>query len=338
MLLHCKIWRWDIFMLGWDKGKRSMDEQTFDNLRQRLGDEHLGKRMRAQVDHLINITGQGLGSFHYENVSLFTRFVDLSLRISGLKKYGQRNALQFKVTENRVPFPNLPKSFDGQRILQLSDLHIDGYPGLGSRVAEVVAGLSFDLCVVTGDFRFSDTGRYRHIAEELDALVPALKCRWGIYGILGNHDYIEMAPMIESEGISLLINEKTALDVNGEKLWLIGLDDAHFYGMHNFEKALQGVPTNAAKVLLAHSPELIPEAAALNFGLYLTGHTHAGQMCLPGGIPILRNARCAPQYIAGRWDFNGMIGYTSAGVGCSGVFARFYCPPEIVIHTLQRAT
>jgi hypothetical protein len=82
-----------------------MDEQTFNNLRQRLGDEHLGKRMRAQVDHIINVTGQGLGSFHYENVSLFTRFVDLSLRISGLKKYGQQHALQFVVHEIVYLFP-----------------------------------------------------------------------------------------------------------------------------------------------------------------------------------------------------------------------------------------
>ena len=317
-------------------GLRPMDEQTFNNLRQRLGDEHLGKRMRAQVDHIINVTGQGLGSFHYENVPLFVQVVDLALRISGLKKYGQNQALQFLVRENRVPFPDLPNPFDGLRILQLSDLHIDGYPGLGRRVAQVVSGLSFDLCVITGDFRFSDTGRYLHIVEELNELVPALKCPLGIYGILGNHDYIEMAPLIEAAGVPLLLNEQVGLGAGNERLWLIGLDDAHFYGLHNLDKALQGVPANAARILLAHSPELIPQAAELGFGLYLTGHTHAGQMCLPGGFPVLINARCARQYIAGRWQFNGMNGYTSAGVGCSGVFARFFCPPEIVIHTLQR--
>jgi uncharacterized protein len=121
-------------------------------------------------------------------------------------------------------------------------------------------------------------------------------------------------------------------------LWLIGLDDAHFYGLHDFDKALQGTATDAAKILLVHSPELIPQAAARGFGLYLTGHTHAGQLCLPGGHPVLLNARCARRYTAGPWQFNGMSGYTSAGVGSSGIFARFFCPPEIVIHTLHRAT
>lgn len=313
-----------------------MDEQTFNALRERLGDDHLGKRLRTQVDHILNVTGQGLGSFHYENIPSFVKIVELSLRLSGLKKIGERNALQFVVRENPVPFPNLPDAFNGFRILHLSDIHIDGYPGFGNHIAKAISGLAFDLCVVTGDFRIWDTGRYLHIVEELNALVPSLQCRFGTFGILGNHDFIEMAPIIESTGIPLLMNESAALEINGDKLWIVGLDDAHFYGAHNFEKAMKNIPTDSAKVLLAHSPELIPQAASLGFGLYLTGHTHAGQMCLPGGIPILRNARCASKYIAGSWDFNGMNGYTSAGVGCSGVFARFYCPPEIIIHTLKK--
>jgi uncharacterized protein len=314
-----------------------MDEHSFDHLRQRLGDEYLGKRLRAQVDHISNVTGQGLGSFHYENIPLFVRTVDFLLRISGLRRFGQQNALQFAVRENRVLFPGLPEPFAGLRILQLSDLHLDGFPGLGGRIARAVAGLSFDLCVLTGDFRFSEIGRYRHVAEELDALVPALKCRLGIHGILGNHDFIEMAPLIEAAGVRLLLNEGVTFNANGGTLWLVGLDDAHFYGLHDFDKALQDTPANAAKILLVHSPELIPQAAARGFGLYLTGHTHAGQICLPGGIPILINARCARRYISGQWQFNGMEGYTSAGVGSSGVFTRFFCPPEIVIHTLERA-
>jgi len=312
-----------------------MEEQTFNDLRQRLGDEHLGRRMRAQVDYILNVTGQGMGSFHYENIPLFIRLVDFSLRVSGLKKYGERNALQFAVRQNRVPFPGLPKSFDGLRVLQLTDLHLDGYPGLGALIAQAVSGLSFDLCVLTGDFRFSDTGRYLHLVEELEALVPALKCPLGVYGVLGNHDFIEMAPLIEAAGVRLLLNESMAFDKDGGNLHLIGLEDAHFYGLHDFDKALQGVPADAAKILLVHSPEVIPQAAARGFGLYLAGHTHAGQMCLPGGIPLLLNARCPRRYVAGGWQYNGMSGYTSAGIGSSGVFARFFCPPEMVIHTLE---
>ena len=92
------------------------------------------------------------------------------------------------------------------------------------------------------------------------------------------------------------------------------------------------------RILLAHSPEVIPEASERGFCLYLTGHTHAGQICLPGGWPPMVNARCPRRYIAGAWTFNGMAGYTSRGTGSSGVFARFNCPPEVVIHILRTSS
>jgi predicted MPP superfamily phosphohydrolase len=314
-----------------------MDEHSFEDLRQRMGDERLGKRMRAQVDHTLSVTGQGLGGFHYENLPLFLRAVELSLRLSGLKERGRQNALGFVVRETPTPIPGLPPALDGLRILHLSDLHLDGHPGLGGLMAQAIHGLDFDLCVLTGDFRFTDSGLYRHLTEELNALAPALRCPLGVYGVLGNHDFIEMAPLIEAAGVRLLLNEGQALEFNGETFWLAGLDDAHFYGLHDFDKALTGAPAEAAKILLVHSPELIPDAAERGFGLYLAGHTHAGQMCLPGGIPILIHARCERRYAAGPWQFNGMRGYTSAGVGSSGIFARFFCPPEIAIHVLHRA-
>ena len=312
-----------------------MDEQSLNDLRRRLGDDHLGKRLRIQVNHILNVTGRGLGSFHYENLPPFIRLAKFLLTISGLLKVGERNALQFIVRENHVLFPNLPEPFAGLRILQLTDLHLDGYRGLGGLIANAIAGLDFDLCVLTGDFRLSDTGIYRHLSEEFDALVPSLQCRFGVLGILGNHDFIEMAPLIEAAGVRLLINESLALEENGEKLWVTGLDDAHFYGLHDFDKAMQGVPADKARILLVHSPEVIPEASERGFGLYLTGHTHAGQICLPGGHPILLNANCERKYTSGQWSYNGMNGYTSAGVGSSGIFARFFCPPEIVIHILH---
>jgi len=301
------------------------------------------KRLRAQVDRITQITGHGVGSFHYENTPLFVRAAGLFLRLSGLEGLGRRNALQFVVRENVVAFSHLPAPFAGLRILHLSDLHLDGHVGLGSLIAQAVKDLVFDVCVLTGDFRFHDAGRYQHIEHELAALVSALKCPLGVFGVLGNHDFIEMAPLIEACGIRLLLNEAVDLTLNGERLWLVGLDDAHFYGLHNFEKALRDVSVEDARILLVHSPELIPQAARHRFGLYLTGHTHAGQFCLPGrvgarGHPLLLNARCERQYTAGNWQYAGMAGYTSAGVGSSGVFARFFCPPEIVIHTLDHVS
>ena len=89
-------------------------------------------------------------------------------------------------------------------------------------------------------------------------------------------------------------------------------------------------------ILLSHSPETHREAAALGYDLQLSGHTHGGQICLPGGIPILHNAPgCRRELIAGPWREGSMLGYTSRGAGAAGVAARFFCPPEITIHTLR---
>lgn len=313
-----------------------MDEYSFEALRERIGDEHLGQRMRAQVDHSVQLMGMGRGRFHLENVPLFIRLVERVLRVTGLVRQGRRNALAFRIRENQIKVQHLPPAFDGLHILHLSDLHVDGYLGFGQLVAQAIAGLAFDLCVLTGDFRFYGVGQYERVTAELAALMPALACRYGVYGVLGNHDFVEMVPTLEDAGIRTLINESVALDAGGTKLWLVGLDDPHFYGLHDFDKALRNVPQDAARILLVHSPELISEASARGFDLYLAGHTHGGQICLPGGWPLLVNARCLRRYVAGAWQLDGVAGYTSVGVGSSGVFARYFCPPEIVVHHLGR--
>ncbi|MFZ5918239.1 MAG: metallophosphoesterase [Chloroflexota bacterium] len=311
-----------------------MDEHSFLALRARVGDAYLGQRMRLQVDRMVQLVGRGEGSLHFENLPLFVHTLHFLLKLSGLYGRGQRNALRFQVRENRVPIRGLPQDLEGLGLLHLSDLHIDAYPGLGQHIARAVSGLDFDVCLLTGDFRFHETGRYHHIAHELEELVAALRCPLGVYGILGNHDFIEMVPILEACGIRMLLNESAELARNGASLWLVGLDDAHVYGLHDFEKGLAGVPSHAVRILIAHSPELIVEASRWGFDLYLAGHTHAGQMCLPGGFPLIVNAHCRRRYIAGRWEYADMRGYTSAGTGSSGVFARFFCPPEIVVHRL----
>ena len=184
----------------------------------------------------------GRGGWHFENFSSGMRAIDLILRATGLLRVGQRNALDLVLRERRQPVHDLPGAFDGLRILHQSDLHLDGHPGFGSRIAEAIRGQPFDLCVLTGDFRFYDTGRYAQLDAELGDLMPALACRFGIYGILGNHDFIEMVPAIERSGVRMLLNEAVALEADGSTLWLVGLDDAHFYGMEDFDRAGRGIP------------------------------------------------------------------------------------------------
>jgi len=312
-----------------------MDLENIEKLRNRIGDDHLGSRLRAQVDLSLQLIGNGKGGLHFENIPMVMKIIKSALIITGASTRGQRNALNFTVTENHVGIADLPTTFIGMRILQLSDLHIDSIKGFGKKLAKRVSEIDFDLCVLTGDFRFHESGEYTGLIEELRYLMPALSCRFGTFGILGNHDFIEQVPQLEEIGIKMLINEAAEITNNDDSLWIVGIDDPHLYGLHDIKKALQGVTSDGIRILLAHSPEIISEASQYEFNLYLSGHTHGGQICLPGGWAPLVNANAPRSFISGSWEFKGMSGYTSRGVGSSGVFARFYCPPEIVIHQLE---
>ena len=112
---------------------------------------------------------------------------------------------------------------------------------------------------------------------------------------------------------------------------VVGLDDPHYYGCDDLPGALQGVPEETFKVLLVHSPELVAEAETHGIGLYLCGHTHGGQICVPFLGPVISGANCSRRYIRGAWRHKRVQGYTSAGVGVSVVPVRFFCPPEIVV-------
>jgi predicted MPP superfamily phosphohydrolase len=103
----------------------------------------------------------------------------------------------------------------------------------------------------------------------------------------------------------------------------------------NLEKAADGVPEDAVSILLAHSPEIYRHAAHADFDVMLCGHTHAGQICLPGGIPLMCNASCPRALCAGAWSHHGLAGYTSAGSGACVVDVRINCPPEITLHHLH---
>jgi predicted MPP superfamily phosphohydrolase len=119
-------------------------------------------------------------------------------------------------------------------------------------------------------------------------------------------------------------------------LILAGIDDPHYYRADNLEKAADTIPPGMISILLAHSPEIYRHAAHADFNIMLCGHTHGGQICLPGGMPLMCNARCPRLYCSGAWSYNNLHGYTSAGSGACVVDVRLNCPPEITLHHLHR--
>ena len=170
----------------------------------------------------------------------------------------------------------------------------------------------------------------------MEDLVNAIHAPFGVTGVLGNHDWLEMVPGLEQGGIRMLLNETQSLEKGSDAIWLLGLDDVHYYETGDLEKAVGAAPTDAVRILLVHSPEIIPEAFTTGIDLYLCGHSHGGQICLPGGSPIITHCRCPRSYKAGPWYYESMKGYTSRGVGTSLFPIRLFCQPEIIIHTLKK--
>ncbi len=152
----------------------------------------------------------------------------------------------------------------------------------------------------------------------------------------------------EFAGYTLLHLSDLHLDINGqmpaalvsiiESLYLSGIDDPHYFRSDNMERACDSVPREAISILLSHSPEIYGQAASARFDLMLCEHTHGGQICLPGGVPLIVNANCPRQYGKGLWRFEDLQGYTSAGSGASVVDIRLNCPPQVLLLRLMPDT
>jgi len=314
-----------------------MDSETLSRLRERLPESHLSSRLIRQTEHVamrFDVRTIRLFRFYWENFDLMPKALGVLLRLTGLMGWARRNALRYRLREFDIPIEGLPPGFDGYRILHLSDLHIDEILDGGARLCQTVAGLEYDLCVVTGDYRFETYGVFDETMTRMARLLEVLKCPDGVVGILGNHDFIEMVPHLERLGMRMLLNESLAIERGPHRIWLAGLDDAHYYEVANLTRATADVDSSEPVLLLVHSPELIEEAEALGIDLYLCGHTHGGQVCLPGGIPIIGNARCPRSKLSGRWRHGRMQGYTHRGTGSSGLPVRINCPPDITLHRL----
>jgi uncharacterized protein len=254
------------------------------------------------------------------------------LRSAGLYGRGRRNAHDVQLRHNHILCKRLPSAFDGFTILQISDMHADMSQGAMQRVIGLVGDLDYDACVLTGDFRGKTFGLFARTIEGVERVRTHL--RGPVYGVLGNHDTIRMVPALEAMGIRMLLNECVVIERGEAHIHLAGIDDAHFFRVDNIEKAGDAIPQGAFAVLLSHTPEVYRQAAHAEFDLMLSGHTHGGQICLPGGIPITLDSKLPRRLGAGAWTYQGMAGYTSVGAGSSIVAARLNCPPEITLHYL----
>ncbi|AGA90057.1 putative phosphohydrolase [Thioflavicoccus mobilis 8321] len=310
----------------------SSEAEAYLNLR--AGRLHLWQRRGIQRDHVTRIFGRGRNFFHIENWYSVHTLMRLTLRALWLYERGRRNATAIVLKNNEVRLSRLPRTFDGWRLLHLSDIHLDMDPAIFRALSERVAEAEYDLCVITGDFRartYGEESRTLHAMAKLRERI-----RTPIYAVLGNHDFIEMVPALESLDLRVLLNESVKIEHGADALFLAGVDDPHYYRADNLEKAADGIPAEAPAILLSHSPEIYRHAAHAGFDLMLCGHTHGGQICLPGGLALTYNAKCPRALGRGAWRWGRMQGYTSRGAGSCVIPVRFNCPPEITIHQLRR--
>jgi len=312
-----------------------MKENIVKILEERLGRQYVQQRLGAEDDHHAQVVGGGLNFSQLKNWYTNHTLIRNTLKLTGLYERGRKNSERIQVRHNSVRLPGLPGCFDGFTMLHISDMHVDMNSGAMLRLIELLQDIDYDICVLTGDYRGATFGSFKETLEGFAQVRAHLKD--SVYGVLGNHDSIQMVPGLEDMGVRMLLNESVIIEQGDDHFHLVGIDDAHYFQADNIKKATAEVPHHECSVLLSHTPEIYRPAAEAKFDLMLSGHTHGGQICLPGSIPITIDSRLPRSMASGPWIYRNMMGYTSVGVGSSVVPVRFNCPPEITLHHFQSA-
>jgi uncharacterized protein len=312
---------------------RAVQQDVSAELEQRLGRLRAQQRVEIEQARELQNLGEGINPVRVPGFYLSDVVIRRFLKLTGLYWRGHRNALEIQVKHHFIKEPLIPKAFDGFTILHLSDLHTDMNQNAMGRLTNILQGISYDICVLTGDYRGKTSGPFESAIAGMMQIQASLKKP--IYGVLGDHDTIRMVPALEEMGIRMLLNESETITRGNQIIHLAGIDDAHRHQADNIEEAACGIPHGEFSILLSHTPEIYRQAAHADFKLLLSGHTHGGQICLPGGIPVTLASVLPRRMGSGPWNYQGMIGYTSAGAGSSIVPVRFNCPPEITLHHLQ---
>jgi predicted MPP superfamily phosphohydrolase len=212
-----------------------------ERLEKRLGRLHARLHLGIEADHEAQIFGQGINYFHIENLPPSQVAIRLCLKLVGVYGRGQRNAAQIEVRRHDVMSQHLPKAFDGFTILHLSDLHVEMSEAAMMRLAAMLPSIDYDICVLTGDYRAQSFGAYEPALAGIAPICSVLKRP--VYGVLGNHGTIRMVPGLEDMGVQMLLNENLAIERDNQRIYLAGIDDAHFYRVDNIEKAATGIPS-----------------------------------------------------------------------------------------------
>ena len=236
-------------------------------------------------------------------------------------------------THHDVALAGLPPRLDGLRVAHLTDLHASAVVPLDwiRSVIDRVNAMEPDVAVITGDLVTEDTSWIDGVAYELGRL----QARHGRFAILGNHDYwtqgSRVSAALERNGVHHLRNANVVIGGPGG-LRLVGIDD-HWTGNDDLDAAMAGVGPDEASLLLMHSPDLLLPAARAGVRLALAGHTHGGQVRLPGWGALIVPSEHG--FESGFYQRDRTRMYVNRGVGTLDLKVRTFCRPEVATFVLH---
>lgn len=245
-----------------------------------------------------------------------------------------------EVTRRTLAIPGWPSAFDGLRVAHLTDLHHSPMVSLEYLERSVATANRErpDLVVLTGDYVTQGMGK--QFIEPVAAAVGNLAAPLGVVASLGNHDMLVDGPAVcrslGRHGVAVLRNQHADLSRRGGRLSIVGLGDLWTEGV-DLAGAFREIPADRASLILMHNPDTFEEWPAGRRGLILAGHTHGGQVVIPGYGPPLVPSRYGQKYARGLFERAGAAMYVNRGLGTTVVHVRFLARPEIAILTIHSA-
>ena len=243
----------------------------------------------------------------------------------------------FAYRKATLPIPGLPAQLEGLRILHLSDFHLRSHWGRPyDQLIEMVQLNAPDLILFTGDFVDSKHD-HRPALPLVRRLVPKLRARLGFYAVQGNHDPDMLLPHLAEMGVEMITHRRVVLAQGATQLELIGLGGFIREEFDpDFIRRLPPRRDGDVRIVLSHYPDLFGMVRALEPDIYLAGHTHGGQICLPGGRPIFSHDSLPKRLAKGIHRIGSTWYAVSQGMGFSGVPLRLFCPAQCVEFKLVR--
>lgn len=240
----------------------------------------------------------------------------------------------FEWNRVKLEIPDLPPQLAGLRIIHLTDLHVRGpWHDAYDRLLEHIAKADADLLLFTGDF-VDNKKDHTPALPSMRRLAEGFRAKYGCYAILGNHDRMHFHPRLVETPLHAICGERRTIDIDGATVELIGLPGAVRPDLPpDFATSMPPPPKpgdDTIRIVLSHFPDHLRRTAELRPHLFLAGHTHGGQCCLPGGIPIIKHDSLPRRLCSGVHRVGDTWLVVGRGFGATTLPLRIFCPPEVI--------